>query len=137
MTTSGIHLRILLPGGLFLDQPEVESIVAETEKGAFGILPNRLDCAAALVPSILAYRSKEKGETFVAVDEGILLKTGPDVTVSVRNATADGDLGELCHAVGELFGNLDENQRAVRSVLARLEGHFVRQLMQFGHERPD
>ncbi len=136
--SSLIHLRVLLPHGLFLEKGGVSSVVAETAAGYFGILPRRLDCAAALVPGILSYRlgEAEDGETYVAVDEGILLKTGRDVTVCVRNATDRGGLGELRQAVEELYGNLDENQRAVRSVLARLESHFVRQIMQFGNERP-
>ncbi len=135
MNPPAIQLRILLPYGLFLKRSGVKRVVAETQNGLFGILPRRLDCAAALVPGILTFETEDGGEVFVALDEGVLLKTGFDVVVSVRNATTGPDLGELHRAVDELYGNLNEEERAMRSVLAKLEGHFIRQLMPFGHER--
>jgi F-type H+-transporting ATPase subunit epsilon len=135
MNPSGIQLRILLPYGLFLERSGIRSIVAETQEGLFGILPHRLDCAAALVPGILTYKTEEEGEVFVALDEGSLVKTGYDVVVCARNATTGANLGELRKAVDELYGNLNEDERAARSVLSKLESHFIRQLMQFGHEQ--
>jgi len=41
---------------------------------------------AALAPGILIYETEVEGEVYVAVDEGVLVKTGPDVLVSVRRA---------------------------------------------------
>lgn len=135
MNATGIDLRILLPYGLFLERAGVTSIVAESATGLFGVLPNRLDCATALVPGILTYQTEDENENFVALDEGILLKTGSDVVISARNATAGADLGELRKSVEDLYGNLNEEELEVRSVLAKLESHFVRRLTQFGHER--
>jgi F-type H+-transporting ATPase subunit epsilon len=135
MNPPEIQLRILLPYGLFLERSGIRSIVAETHEGLFGILPHRLDCAAALVPGILTYKTEEEGEVFVALDEGSLVKTGYDVVVCARNATTGANLGELRKAVDELYGNLNEDERAARSVLSKLESHFIRQLMQFGHEQ--
>src|SRR6516225_1890670 len=48
-----MHLKILLPFQIFADESGVRRIVAETSAGSFGLLPHRLDCAAALVPGIL------------------------------------------------------------------------------------
>ena len=59
-------------------------IVAESAGGSFGLLPRRLDCVAALVPGILVYETPARGEVFVAVDEGVLVKSGRNVLVSVR-----------------------------------------------------
>ena len=61
-------------------------IVVETHEGSFGLLPYRLDCVAALVPGILVYETEAEGEVYLAVDEGLLVKTGLEVLVSVRNA---------------------------------------------------
>ena len=33
-------------------------IVSETHEGAFGLLPHRLDCVAALTPGILVYETE-------------------------------------------------------------------------------
>jgi F0F1-type ATP synthase epsilon subunit len=83
-----MQLKVLLPSQIFADKTGVSRIVAETREGSFGLLPHRLDCVAALVPGILTYETQTDGEVFVAVDEGILVKTGSDVLVSVRRAHA-------------------------------------------------
>ena len=49
-----MHLKVLLPYGIFADQHGVARIVAETRDGSCGLLPRRLDCVAALVPGKLA-----------------------------------------------------------------------------------
>lgn len=127
-------LRILLPFRVFTVQQAVTHIIAETRQGAFGILPRRLDCAAALVPGILIYETAAAGEQYVALDEGVLVKTGPNVTVSVRNAIEGIDLRHLRDAVEREFLTLDDQERSLRSTLARLEGSFVRRLSEFRHE---
>ena len=81
-----MNLKILLPFQIFAEKTGVSRIVAETREGSFGLLPHRLDCVAALAPGILIYETEAEGEVFVAVDEGVLVKTGPDVLVSVRRA---------------------------------------------------
>ena len=98
-----MNLRILLPFRIFADKNGVARIVAETSAGSFGLLPNRLDCVAVLVPGILIFEMKEEGEVYVAVDEGILVKTGTEVLVSVRNAIEGNDLASLREAVKKNF----------------------------------
>ena len=126
-----MHLKILLPFQIFADEYGVRRIVAETSAGSFGLLPHRLDCAAALVPGILLFETVESGEQYVAVAEGALMKTGLEVAVSVRNAVAGTDLRKLREAVEQEFKNLDERERTVRSVLAKLESGFVRRFLEF------
>ena len=129
-----MNLKVLLPFQVFAEKTGVSRIVAETREGSFGLLPRRLDCVAALAPGILIYENETEGEVYVAVDEGVLIKTGPDVFVSVRNAIAGTDLGQLREAVEREFLNLDEREREVRSVLARMESGLIRSLAEFHHE---
>lgn len=121
-----MNLKILLPFEVFAEKAGVLRIVAETRAGSFGLLPHRLDCVAALVPGILVYETEAAGEAYVAVDEGVLVKTGADVLVSVRRAIAGAQLGELRASVEREFLTLDEQQQSVRSVMARLETGFLR-----------
>ena len=95
MPTSLMHLKVLLPFQIFAEQAGVTRIVAETLEGSFGLLPHRLDCVAALVPGILIYQTESGGEVLVAVDEGVLVKTGADVLVSVRRAIGGTNLEQL------------------------------------------
>ncbi|MCC6543593.1 MAG: F0F1 ATP synthase subunit epsilon [Nitrospirae bacterium] len=129
-----MNLKILLPFGVFAENSGVSRIVAETSEGSFGLLPHRLDCAAALAPGILIYENDEKREVYVAVDEGVLVKTGMDVFVSVRNAISGTDLGKLREAVEQEFLNLNEREQIVRSVIAKMESGFIRRLVEFRHD---
>jgi len=99
MENADMQLKILLPFMVFEEKQGVMRIVAETPQGSFGLLPNRLDCVAALAPGILTYETEAKGEVFIAIDEGVLVKAGREVLVSVRNAIGGADLGELKKAV--------------------------------------
>ena len=127
-------LKVLLPFQLFADKTSVSRIVAETREGSFGLLPHRLDCVAALAPGILTYETEADGEVFVAVDEGVLVKTGPDVLVSVRRAVSGTDLGQLHDTVKQEFMTLDEHEQSVRSVTAKLESGFLRRFATFQQE---
>jgi len=131
--TTRMNLKVLLPFQVFAEKTGVTRIVVETREGSFGLLPQRLDCVAALAPGILIYEDEAEGEVYVAVDEGVLIKTGPDVLVSVRNAIAGTDLGQLREAVEREFLNLDEREQSVRSVLARMESGFIRRLAEVHH----
>ena len=123
-----MNLKILLPFQIFAEKAGVSRIVAETREGSFGLLPHRLDCVAALAPGILIYETTSDGEVFVAVDEGVLVKTGPDVLVSVRRALAGRDLGRLREAVEQEFLTLDEREQSMRSILAKMEGDLIRRM---------
>ena len=129
-----MNLKILLPFKVFTEKTGVLRIVAETPAGSFGLLPQRLDCAAALMPGILIYETASDGEVFVAVDEGVLVKTGQNVLVSVRRAMSGAALSELRQAVEQEFLTLDEHEQSVRSVMAKLESGFLHRFVEFQHE---
>ena len=134
MPQTRMNLKVLLPFEVFAEKTGVSRIVAETREGSFGLLPHRLDCVAALTPGILVFETEMEGEVYVAVDEGVLVKTGPDVLVSVRRALVGTDLGQLRDAVEQEFLTLDEHEQSVRSVLAKMESNFIRRMAAFHNE---
>lgn len=129
-----MNLKILLPFQVFAQTTDVLRIVAETRDGAFGLLPHRRDCVAALVPGIFTYQTVADGEVFLAIDEGVLVKTGKDVLVSVHRALRGADLERLHEAVDQQFLTQDQQAKNVRSVMAKLETGFLRRLSAFEHE---
>ena len=129
-----MNLKILLPFQVFVEKTDVSRIVAETHEGSFGLLAHRLDCVAGLSPGILIYETQSGGEVFVAVDEGVLVKTGADVLVSVRRAIGGTDLGQLRDSVKREFLTIDERERSVRSSVAKLEAGFLRRVAAFKHD---
>ncbi|MDD5058915.1 MAG: F0F1 ATP synthase subunit epsilon [Sideroxydans sp.] len=129
-----MNLKVLLPFKVFAEMRGVSRIVARGSAGSFGLLPRRLDCVAALVPGILVYETEAEGEVYIAVDEGVLVKSGNEVLVSVRNAIGGMSLDKLHAAVEQEFMHLDEQEKSVRSVLAKLESGFIRRFAEFQHE---
>ena len=134
MPAALMTLEILLPFQVFAQKTGVSRIVAETREGSFGLLPHRLDCVAALAPGILTYETDVDGEVYVAVDDGSLVKTGMNVVVSVRRALAGVDLGQLRASVEKDFMTLNEREKNVRSVMAKLEAGFLHRFASLRHE---
>ena len=130
-----MNLRILLPLGVFTDKADVMRIVAETSDGSYGLLPNRLDCVAALMPGILSYEVKDRATVYVGIDQGVLVKTGANVTVSVRRAIGGADLGQLKDAVERDFLKLNEQERNVRAAVAKMESGLMGRLAEFENDR--
>jgi F-type H+-transporting ATPase subunit epsilon len=129
-----MNLKLLLPFQVFVEKTGVSRIVAESPAGSFGLLPHRRDCVAALIPGILTYQTEGGAEVFVAIDEGVLVKAGRDVLVSVRRAIGGADLGELRAAVEKEFLTVDARQQNVQAVTARLETGLIRRLAKFHND---
>lgn len=145
-----MRLRITTPTRVVVDR-QVEKVVAEAVDGSFCLLPRHIDFVTALLPGLLAYvpegavgegaagpdgrRKEERGEVFLAVDRGILVKRGHRVEVSTRQAVEGPDLGELRRRVREEFESLGELEVRARSALARLESSFVRRFLELSEPR--
>ncbi|MFZ6847333.1 F0F1 ATP synthase subunit epsilon [Undibacterium sp. RuRC25W] len=128
-----MHLKVLVPFQIFVDCSDVARIVALGTSGSFGILPQRLDCVMALAPGVLSYVTKNGETIYVAVDRGVLVKTGSEVMVSVRNAIGGADLGNLHEAVTREFLTIDSMEKDRRLVMAKLETGLLRRMAEFPH----
>lgn len=118
-------LRVLLPEKVVLER-EVQKVVADGENGSFGLLPRHVDYVEPLVPGILSFVPvNDEDEVFVAVDEGVLVKCGAEVLVSVRNAVVGPELGSLEETVRDRFERVDKREQAMRTALAKLESEVV------------
>lgn len=126
-----MHLKVMQPTNGLIDE-RVTKVTAEGEEGSFCLLPQHVDWVAALVPGILSFELETGEEIFLAIDEGILVKQGATVWVSVRSAVRGADLETLHQTVQQQFRQLDEQERQARSTLARLETSFVREFMELG-----
>lgn len=124
-----MYLKILLPFGVFDEVQNVKRIVMETSKGAYGLLPQRQDCVAALVPGIFTYETES--DHYVAIDEGVMIKAGNEVLVSVRNAIRGASLEQLHDSVEKAFKQLDQNETEMRAVMAKMESGFIISLEKF------
>jgi F-type H+-transporting ATPase subunit epsilon len=125
-----MNLKVLLPTEILLDEG-VRKVTAEAANGSFCLLPKHVDFVAALVPGLLSFETEKEGEeVFLAVTEGVLVKSEQEVLVSVRNAVRGGDLGEMRQIVKEKFMVLDDKEKTARTAMARIEAGFVRRFLE-------
>ncbi|WP_215224987.1 F0F1 ATP synthase subunit epsilon [Echinicola shivajiensis] len=121
-----MKLKVLLPYKVVVNADKIGRVVLETWQGAFGILPNRLDCTAALAPGILMYEIIGEEAKYLAVGEGIMVKTGNELVISVRRCISGKKLGELHQAIEMEFSHHRESESQIRTALAKLESGFIR-----------
>jgi F-type H+-transporting ATPase subunit epsilon len=115
-----MRLTVLLPTEILVDE-EVAKVVAEAQNGSFCLLPRHIDFVAALVPGLLAFvKTADGAEEFLAADEGLLVKCGPQVLVSTRQAVRGGELGLLRETVEKTFKVLTDQEKRARTALANL-----------------
>ena len=131
MSPSSMQLEVLLPSEVFANEHDVSRIVAETSAGSHGLLPHRRDCVAALVPGVLVFSTAAGVEVFMAVDEGVMVKTGLRVVVAVRRAVRGTELATLRELVTRQFIHQDAEGLQLRSAMARAEGGFMRGLARY------
>lgn len=131
MPSPGMQLKVFMPFATFADINGVLSIVAETKHGALGILPNRLDCVAVLGSGIFSYTRVKEGEVFIALDQGVLVKTGNTVLVSTRRAVGGKSLETLYKLVEEEFQTQSEQEKSTQATMVKLETGFLRRFATF------
>ncbi len=129
-----MKLKVLLPSGILLEE-EVEKVTAEAENGFFTMLPRHVDFVSALVPGVFSYVQKGGRESFVALDEGILVKQQDMVYVSATRAVPGEDLEALQEAVESELKVLGEQEKKARAVMSRLEADTLRRFTRLGGER--
>ncbi len=120
-----MRLKVLLPSEILVDQ-EVTKVIAEGRDGEFCLLPRHVDFLAALVPGIFLFTTPDGREQFLAVDQGILVKCGPEVLVSTRNAVSGAELGVLEQTVDEQFRAEKDREAAASLAFSKLEAGFIR-----------
>ena len=124
-----MRLTVLLPTEILVDE-EVAKVVAEAQNGSFCLLPRHIDFVAALVPGLLSFvKTADGAEEFLAVDEGLLVKCGPQVLVSTRQAVRGGELGLLRETVEKTFKVLTDQEKRARTALANLEANLIRRFL--------
>jgi F-type H+-transporting ATPase subunit epsilon len=131
MDKNVMNLKVLLPFRVFAEINNVIRIVAETNEGYYGFLPQRLDCVAALVPGIFMYETESNEIHYLAVDDGVIVKAGLEVLVSVTNAIEGTDLTKLRESVNNEFLQLAKDEIEIRESMAKMESFLVSKLDKF------
>ena len=129
-----MNLSVLLPAAIFAEHNNVMRVVVDTPYGNMGFLPQRRDCVTPVTAGILTYQCSNEMEHYIAIDTGVLVKTGSRITVSVRHAVSDDNLTILQHIISKQFKQLSEQEKHVRSMFAKIESNFVRSFVEYNHD---
>lgn len=130
-----MRLQVLLPTRQMLDE-QIQKVSAESGNGSFTLLPRHIDLVTTIEPGLMTYTTSDGDEVPLAVDQGILVKRGADVFVSVNRAMRGEDLRTLRQTVEREFHELDEHERKVRAALADLQADLVRYFVELGEHTP-
>lgn len=122
-------LKVWAPTEVLLAEAVIK-IKAEAENGWFCVLPRHVDFVTALVPGVLTFELPGNKTEYAAIDHGIMVKCGPEVSVSTRNGGRGADLGALRDTVETQFRHGREKEQAARALEAKLEAELVRQLLE-------
>jgi F-type H+-transporting ATPase subunit epsilon len=125
-----LKLKVFLPTEIFMDI-DVVKVVGESPSGSFAVLPRHVDIASALVPGIFAYFPSGSREMLMAVNGGILIKQGENLSLATRMAVK-GELGSLKSTVEKFVSEVDEKERKARTAVAKMEADLVRRFVEFG-----
>lgn len=123
-----MDLRILLPEKTYW-QGKVKKITGEAINGFFCLLPRHVDFVTIMTPGIFSALTEEEEDIYLAINEGILIKTNEKVTLSTRGAVRGDNLGDLKKQVEDNFLKVNEQEKGARSALQKLEADFVRRFL--------
>ena len=123
-----MRIKILLPYKTLLDA-DCNKITAPGKGGAFQILPRHVDVTWTLEPGILEVFYND-GEEYFAVDNGVLVKKGNNVYISVFRGIKGKTLEDLDNSVTEVFTKLSEKEKEARIILAKLETDTLRKFLE-------
>ncbi len=121
---SEMRVELRLPTDTLFSGPAAR-LRAEAPDGGFGILPNHIDFVTALVPSVLLITDPAGRERIFGIDEGLLVKRGVRVEIAVRRGIEGADLDDLRETIAARLAGAEDEERAARAALSRLEADMV------------
>lgn len=130
MTAEVMIAKILTPGRLVLTT-DVTKLVADTLTGSRGFLPNHIDFATPLGIGLIVLTLPDGQERYAAVDGGVLVKKGRELTVASTRVVVADRLEDLPQNVAEWLRQDDETERTSRRAMAQLETRFIKQFLEF------
>ncbi len=112
-------LKVITPINI-ITKEKVVKVIGEDPDGSFGILPKHIDFVTKIVPTILVY-TDEKGEGYIGVDEGILVKQHDVIQISVQAAFESRNLGQLHNEMDIYFKKQEEEKTGLESTKLELD----------------
>ncbi len=120
-----MRLIVCTPLGEVLNK-EISKIKLDFLNGGHTFLPKHVDFASVLKPSIAIYTDETGNKKYIACHNGIAVKKGKSITLSVRQAVLGDTLDELKNTILHEFKKADEQRKELNTAMARLEIGMLR-----------
>jgi F-type H+-transporting ATPase subunit epsilon len=116
---------LVTPEGIIL-QENILKITLETLEGYYTLLPRHVDFVSALTAGIVTFLPEYSNEKYAACHQGIVVKKGEKITLSVQNAVLGETLSELQELIKIEFKQKEEQRKQLNTAMARLELGIMR-----------
>jgi F-type H+-transporting ATPase subunit epsilon len=120
-----MQFTFVTPQGIVLQQ-NIRKITLETLDGYYTLLPRHVDFVSALTAGIVTFLSEDNTEKYAACHQGIIVKKGDKITISVQNAVLGETLSELQELIKIEFKQREEQRKQLNTAMARLELGIMR-----------
>lgn len=128
-----LNLRIYTPEKLVLEE-EILKITVNGEEGSFTILPRHIDYISSFNDCIIYYTDKNEKVKFIAVNQGILTKTGRNIEISTFHIITGNSLQELKNNMNEMASkseDLANYDQKINQNLKQIEFNLFKKIMEF------
>lgn len=126
-------LRILVPDAVVLDT-RVTGVQAADATGRFGLRAGHEPFVTSLSPSLLVYTDEGGQERYAAVDGGVLLLEGNQVSVVTREAVLADRLEDIAKQAAAILDIRQREECRARAEFHELQTALVKQLAQVGKQ---
>jgi F-type H+-transporting ATPase subunit epsilon len=126
-----LHLQILVPDAVVLDA-RVTAVQAADASGRFGLRPGHERFTTVLVPSLIVYTDEEGHERFAAVDGGVMMLEGEQLSVVTRDAVLADRLEDIAQKAAMILDIRRREEQQARAEFDELQTALVKQLARVG-----
>ncbi len=123
-----MNFKVLTPVGVALNTP-VRQVDFEAPNGFFTLLPRHVDCVTTLKIGVTRYVKSDGKEAFIAVNQGVLVKKGNDVTLTTKLAVLDDNLSHLTQAIEQDFKEMEQQRKTANATMAKLEINLTKNIL--------
>ncbi len=120
-----MELTVCSPLGTVL-KVKIKKVTFETLNGYYTLKPKHVDFVSAMSANIVTYTTEENKDKYVACHQGIVVKKGATVTMSVQKAVMGDTLDDLEVIMEKEFKETNEQRKQLNIAMARLEMGLMR-----------
>lgn len=113
----------------------VQSFVAEDASGSFGLLPGHARFMTVLEPGLARFRTDDGAWQYIALPGAVLNLAADQLVLATRFYVRGGDYTRIRRLLDEALAREDEQSRALRASLHRMDEELMRRLWERGRAR--